>query len=129
MEGEVGMVRPGQWRRRADRRAEARHRCIARQHEMIAIVDRPPKLRIVIGAAPPAGLGGGIGDRDLDPRLPQHDGRREPGQPGPDNRHAREAQRVRPSRATVHNNSALDTLTRCRGGAQPTFPVRASTLA
>ena len=96
---------------------------------MIAVVDRQPKLSVIIRAAPPPRLRSGIGEAHAHPGLGQPHRGGQPGEPGAGNRRARERQRVTTSRATVHSKAGLLTRTRWRGGAQPTVSIRVSNLA
>ena len=95
---------------------------------MVAIIDRESELRVVIGAASSASLGGGIGDTDGQASFDQPHRRRQPGETGTRNRRSREGHCVTSRRATVHSNAGLLTLTRRRGGAQPTTSIRLSSF-
>ena len=122
------MIRSGQRRRRADRRAKPLDRPVAGQHEMIAVVDHQPELRIAVRAASPARLRRRIGDTHLRARFDQAHGRRQPRQSRAGNRRPREAQCVTSSRASVHSSAGLLTFTGARGGAQPRASIRRSSF-
>ena len=62
----------------------AQRRMIARQQQVIAVVDHHVERRIVIGAAAPAGLAGRLVDDDRLPGFAQPNGRGETGETGAD---------------------------------------------
>ena len=122
------MVRPRQRLGRADGRPEAGYGTVSRKHQMIAIVDREAKLRIVIGTAAPSRLRCSIGNRYLQPRLYQSYCGRKPGKACSSNCRSRKAQRVTSNLATVQSSAGLLTRTRGRGGAQPILSIRLSSF-
>ena len=81
---EIGMVRPAQPVARADG-GQIRHHCvIARQHQMIAVIDHAGKLRIVVAAATPTRLCGTVCHVDDNPGARQFNSGRQPGHPRAD---------------------------------------------
>ena len=67
-----------------DRRQKISRVVIPRQKQMIAIVDRHPKRRVVIGPAAPAGLPRGLVQHDFAGPSRKAHRRGEPGKPGAD---------------------------------------------
>ena len=95
------------------------------QHQMIAVIDYPVELRVMIASAAPTRLRGAINDIDGEPRPCQFDRRRQPG-------HARTndmcLHRNSHNFPTVKISATLLTLIRSRGGAQPTACIRPNIL-
>jgi hypothetical protein len=79
VEGEAGGARPGERRRRADRGAEAGHRTVAREDEVVAIVDHFADLAVVIRAAAPASLPRALVERNGQARAGELHRARQPG--------------------------------------------------
>ena len=81
---------------RADVAQVAIDRCVARQDEMVAVVDRHVEHAIMIGAAPAAGLPGRLGEDDAFTTARRGDCRRQAGQAAADdmNRHPNTLQRA-----------------------------------
>ncbi len=113
------MIRPGKGLRGAHGLAEPGHRAVARQDQMIAIVDHLAQLRIVIGPAAPARLRRGIADTHRQARLDEPHCRRQPGQPRPGYRRPGKAQRLTSSQRTVASRAILLVRGRVRGDCQP----------
>ncbi len=82
--GEARLVRSDEPVARADRREIGVDRAIARQHEMIAVVDRQPELGVAIGAAAAARLPRRLAQRHAVAGLRQRDRRRQPRKPRAD---------------------------------------------
>ncbi len=68
----------------ADGAQIAERRMIARQQQVVAVVDLHVERRIVIGPAASAGLAGSLVDDDRLPGFAQPNGRRQPGETGAD---------------------------------------------
>ena len=69
---------------RADRIEVRQRSAVARQQKMIAVVDRHADGEVVVGAAAPAGLRGGLIDMNMNAAPDQPDGSGKAGQPGAD---------------------------------------------
>ena len=81
---ELGPIGPGQSSFGTDVAQVAIDRPVARQDEMIAVVDRHVEQAIVIGAAPAAGLPGRFGEDDAFATARHGDRRRQAGQAAAD---------------------------------------------
>ena len=130
VEGEVGVGWPLQHGVSAQPPGVIRHRLIARENEMVAVVDHLPQLRIEVRAAAAPGARGGIDQLHRDPGLGQGERGVQPGKAcadydGPCEIH----QPVIHSRRAMSASRHFDTPTRARGAVQPAAHIRASTRA
>ncbi len=116
------MIRPGQAIGAADL-AQIIERCaIARQQQMIAVVDRHAERSVVIGAAAAAGEGRRLVHDDPLAAPRELDRGRQAGETGTDNVHRARHLKNRIKRncgATMKRNFAFGRRTRGRGGAKP----------
>ena len=83
-EGKGRLFRPDQSVAGADRLEIGKHRPVAGEDEMIAVVDDEIERRIVIGAAAPAGLARRLIERDASARCGEPHGGGEAGETGTD---------------------------------------------
>ena len=111
---------------RADAAQIGHHRVIARQHQMVAVVDGLSQHRVEIGAAAPAGLRRAFEQHDARALLGQRHGGGEPGQPAADD--IDRAHPNNPWRSTMPSSLGLLKETRRRGGAQPAASILAQDL-
>ncbi len=99
------------------------HRAIARQHQVVAVVDHHAELGVQIGAAAAAGLGRAL--EHLHPLAASGEGHggREAREPRADHIDG-SAQPSSPWRSRIQSSSAFPSFTLRRGGAQPMDSVR-----
>ena len=116
--GNSAAAGPDKARGAADRFRKVQHRVIARQHQMIAVVDRHADGAVEIRPAAAARIGGGLVHDDLGLRRRQLDRRCKAREACADNVDCARHQMIAYCTAIQDSRSRL-TLTRVRGGAQP----------
>ena len=117
-EVEGGLVGTGERvGRRADGLEEAQRVGIAGEQQVVAVVEGQAQGRVVVGAAAPARLLGGLVQNHPGPGLGQGDGRGQAGQAGTDD--VDDTHQIRPWRRTTPSRASLPGFTRARGIAQP----------
>src|SRR5207248_7336817 len=92
---------------------------VAREQQMIAVVDPAAELGVEKRAAAAAGMLAGFVERDAMPVGDQHHGGGKTGHPGADDMHPARRAHTRPWRNTSRSLCSFDSETRLLGSRQP----------